>query len=429
MKTKLQTIPARREKRVFIIKGPKGELAGSRTPIGSLKGMLRKVAPEKLGAHAVLNTLRKAGIADRSLIDLCVAGHCLQSYYTPNTARYVWVNEAGLNEDVEAFTVQQQCASGMLAAEEIWQRIKFRQAELGVALGLESMSYVTLTAPGSKRFTGTNELLMKQFPQWFKVYGPLPFFGLADSGLGPLSLSKDPSTLNMIATARNIAEQCGVTRQEADRYAALSQGRAIAARDSGRLAREIDPFIVPGKGVLEHDEHPRATTLETLAGLKDSARSRLITPGNASGMGSGASAFLLASEAMVERLGATPVAEVIDFETIALDPVSMGLGPVKAVRNLLARLGLAISDIDYFELNPAFGVQAVACLKLLGLSTDVVNLNGDAISLSHPLGMTGNRQMLTICHEMMLRDIDLAVATLCVGGGLGKACLLKAFRG
>jgi acetyl-CoA C-acetyltransferase len=415
--------------RVFIIKGRDGELAGSRTPIGSLKGLLRKVAPEKLGAHVLLNVIRRAGISNRSWVDLCVAGHCVQNYYAPNTARYVWFNEAQLNEDVEAFTVQQQCASGMLAAEEIWQRIKFRGAHMGIALGLESMSYVHLMAPGSKRFSAMNERLMKLFPKWFKVYGPLPFVGLADSGMGPLSLSKDPTALNMIATARNIAEQCGVTRADADRYAFLSQSRASAARDCGRLGREIDPFIVPGKGVLVHDEYPRATTMEALSGLKDTARSVLITAGNASGMGSGASAFALVDEQMAEKLGATPVAEVIDFETVALDPASMGLGPVKAVRKLLERLGLKLSDIDYFELNPAFGVQAVACMKLLGLPVEIVNLNGDAISLSHPLGMTGNRQMLTIAHEMTVRDIDLAVATLCVGGGLGKACLMRKFQG
>jgi|688.fasta_scaffold174333_2 acetyl-CoA C-acetyltransferase len=400
-------------------------LAYSRTPIGSLTGKLSQVPPEDLGAHAILSVIRRAGIDNLSQIDKVIMGNCVQSYYAPNIARFAALNKAGLPGSIVAYTVHQQCASGHAALFEGWQAIKLGSAKLVIACGTENMAYTPLMVSPAKRFSGFNKFLLKQLKQ-FKVYGPLPVFGLADSGLGPLSLGSDPSALNMILTAQTVANMCGISRVDADRYALLSQERAAKAIKSGRLSLEIEPYIVPGVGVVVNDEYPRVTSMEKLSELKDVSRSGVVTPGNASGMGAASAAVILGTEEMAEKLGATVLAELVDFEFIGRNAVTMGLGPVKAAEELLKRNGLTMSQIGYTELNPAFSVQALACMKLLGLSVDDVNRNGDAISLSHPLAVTGVRQCGTAALEMSIDpSIKYALGTACVGGGMGVAFLLK----
>lgn len=400
-------------------------LAYSRTPIGSLTGKLSQVPAEDLAAHAVLSAVRRAGIEHLSQIDKIIMGNCVQSYYAPNIARFAALNKAGLPSNIVAYTVHQQCASGHAALFEGWQAIKLGSAKLVVACGTENMAYTPLMVPAAKRFSGFNKFLLKQLKQ-FKVYGPLPVFGLADSGLGPLTLGNDPSALNMILTAQTVANMCGISRADADQYAMLSQERAAKAIKSGRLAREIEPYIVPGVGVVVNDEYPRVTSLDKLSALKDVGKSGVVTAGNASGMGAAAAAVVLGTAEMAEKLGASIMAELVDFEFIGRNSLTMGLGPVKATEELLARNGLNQSQIGYTEINPAFAVQALACMKLLGLSVDDVNRNGDAISLSHPLAVTGVRQCGTAALEMAIDStIEYAVGTACVGGGMGVAFLLK----
>ncbi len=403
-------------------------IAYRRTAIGSLKGKQSRVPPEELAAHALLNAIQHAGIKNLSQIDKIVMGQCVQSYFTPNFARFAALNIAGLPANIPAHTVHQQCASGMTATYEAFQEVQTGRAELVFSVGTESMSYTHLMVPAAQRWNALNRLLVEKLPKMFKTYGPMMHFGLADSGLGATSLSGDPSALNMILTAQTVANMCGITREEADQYALISQARASAAQQSGRLALEIAPFIIPGVGVAEHDEYPRKTTIEQLRKLRDVARSGVVTAGNASGMGCGAAAVGMCSEKMAEKLGAKVLCEVVDFRFIGRNAVTMGLGPVKAFQELLRHNKLDAEQIDYTELNPAFAVQALACMKLLNLHIDDVNHNGDAISLSHPLGMTGARQTGTTAIEISLNDnIEWAIATQCVGGGMGGSGLFRKY--
>lgn len=397
--------------------------AVSRTPIGKLGGKLSRVPPAKLGAHVLSSAIRRAGIKNLSWIDLVVFGHTLQSFFEPNTARFSAYNEARLPASIEAYTVQEQCASGMKAAQSIFERIASGQAHLGIAVGVESMSLAPLIIPGQHRYSEMSKQALKRFKQ-LKLFGPLPFVGLAQSGLGPMSLAKDPEALNMIKTAQIVADFMNVSREDADAFALLSQNRALANR--ARLAMEIDPMVVPGVGLVTEDEHPRVTDLKALAGLKDQSGTGVVTAGNASGMGDGACALVLCSESMAARLGLTPLAEIVDFHFSGRHARSMGLGPVNAVNGLLTKHGLSVDDIDYFELNEAFAAQAVGCLKRLGIPVEKVNHNGGGISLSHPLGMSGARIIGAAAYEMLIDPgIETAVCTLCVGGGIGGAALIK----
>ncbi|HEY9787368.1 MAG TPA: beta-ketoacyl synthase N-terminal-like domain-containing protein, partial [Candidatus Obscuribacterales bacterium] len=242
-------------------------VAVSRTPIGKLGGKLRKLSATALGAHVLACAIRKARIINQSQIDSIVFGHAVQSFFEPNTAR-VAAQRAGLPDSIEAFTVQHQCASGMNAAHAIFSAIRQGSIALGLAVGVESMSLPPLIVAGSERYKGLNLWLTQRSPKairkLFKTYGPLPFFGLAESGLGPRDLARDPNTLNMMKTAQIVANLLNVSRDDADEFAARSQANAIAAQQSGRLALEIDPLVIPGVGLVEHDEHPRVTDRKTL---------------------------------------------------------------------------------------------------------------------------------------------------------------------
>ncbi|MCC7529778.1 MAG: thiolase family protein [Candidatus Melainabacteria bacterium] len=400
--------------------------AVSRTPIGKLGGKLSRVAPAKLGAHVLKAAIRRAGIEHLSWIDVIAFGHTLQSFFEPNTARFSAFNEAHLPASIEAYTIQEQCASGMKAAQSVYDRIASGEAELGIAVGVESMSLAPLIIPGQHRYSEVSKQALKRFKK-LKLFGPLPFFGLAESGLGPLALARDPEALNMIKTAQIVADLMDVSRPEADRFALLSQQRALSHRQ--RLALEIDAMVVAGVGLVSEDEHPRFTDLNALAALKDQAGTGVVTAGNASGMGDGASALVMCTESMAEKLGLTPLAEIVDFHFSGRHARSMGLGPVNAVTGLLTKQGLSINDIDYFELNEAFAAQAVACLKRLGIPVEKVNHNGGGISLSHPLGMSGARIIGAAAYEMQVDpSINTAICTLCVGGGIGGAALLVRYR-
>lgn len=405
-------------------------VATSRTAIGKMGGALRRHSPAEMGAHVLKCAIRKAGITNLSQIDQIVFGHAVQSYFEPNTARIALQN-AGLPESINCYTVHQQCASGMNAAFQIWSEIASGRIELGAAVGVETMSATHLMVNGAKRYTGLNKWLTQSSPKalrkLFKVFGPLPFFGLADSGLGPAYLAKDPAKLNMMKTAQIVANLVDVTRLEADQFAARSHANALSAIASGRLAHEIDPMVIPGQGIFDTDEHPRLTDLKSLSKLSAVGGTGLITAGNASGMGDGACALIMCTEEMAEKLGLEPLAEIVDFCFTGRDAVSMGLGPVEAVRELLAANGLTVNQIDYWELNEAFSHQVLSVMKCLGIDQNKVNSNGGGISLSHPLGMTGARIIAAAAWELALNGGKLAVASLCVGGGMAGAVLIKPY--
>lgn len=388
---------------------------GSRTPIGSFGRSLKSVTVDKLAQHAMVQALRRSGVAPNQ-VDSVILGHAFQSSLTPNLARFAW-DKAGLPVHVDAHTVQIQCGSGMLAIDQGVDKIVLGQSDIVVAGGAESMSTIPYLVPGALRFTG-------MLSRWFK-FGPRPFAGLADDGLVPRALLWDTRTTFMAATAQRLANAYGISRQAQDEYALRSQQLAAAALKSGRFDLEVDPILVGSRGYFLKDEHPRGTSAEKLAALSGVLKQKDITAGNSSGINDGACAVVLASEEAVALLGLSPLVEVVDHAVAGVDPEEMGLGPVLAIRKLLAKTGLSLADIGLFEINEAFAAQYLACEKLLGLDRSIVNVNGGAIALGHPIAMSGARITLSLAHEMKLRGVKYGVASLCIGGGQGIATLLK----
>lgn len=392
-------------------------LEGSRTPIGSLGRSMRSVPAEKLAGHVMVNAIRRAGI-DANSVDHIILGQAYMSSYEPNLARFAALR-AGLPAGTPAYTVHRQCGSGMEAINEGMALIQLGRADIVLAGGAESMSNVPYLIPGSYRWNGPVAKYLK-----FTKLGPRPVpFAMADNGLAPLILIKDQQSLAMAATVQNLADAYGITREAADEYALRSQTLASEAVKTGRFDREIDA-IETGRGYFARDEHPRKTSKEALAGLSPVLGTKVNTAGNSSGINDAACAVVLASEDKVAELGVQPLAELVDYVCVGVTPEQMGIGPVEAIKALLARNDLKLSDIDLFELNEAFAVQYLACEKLLGLDRDKVNVNGGAIALGHPIAMSGARVILTLAHELKLRGKRLGIAALCIGGGMGIATLI-----
>jgi acetyl-CoA C-acetyltransferase len=393
-------------------------IEGSRTPIGSFGRSLKSVSVDKLAEHAMLNAIRKAGVKPIDL-DGIILGHGYQSAYTPNTARFAALN-AGLPASIPAMTVQRQCGSGMEAINAASKEIMLGNGDLFLAGGVESMSNVPYLLPGELRFNGPLHSKFK--------FGPRPVVGkLLDDGLVPTKLIGDMRSTHMAGTADRLADTYGISREQADEYSLRSHKLAVEAIKSGRFAVEVDPIEIPRKGFLHVDEHPRAnTTIEKLSSLKPVFMTRHVTPGNSSGINDGACAVILASEEKAKELGIKPLAYLIDSCVRGVDPEQMGLGPVAAIESLLERNNLKLSDIDLFEINEAFAAQYLAVEKLLKLDREKVNVNGGAIALGHPIGMSGARLTLTLAHELKRRNLKRGIASLCIGGGMGIATLIEA---
>lgn len=397
-------------------------LGGSRTPIGSFGRSLRGFEAEELATESMMHAIRRAGI-NAGQLDGVVLGHGYQSPYAPNTAR-VSALEAGIPASVPAKTIQRQCGSGMESVNEASEKIMVGNADLMLAGGAESMSNVPYVYPGNMRWKG---FFPRKFKQFQKVGFPIPFLlGMLDSGLAPAKLRKDTKTVFMAKTAQRLADNYGISREEADEYALRSQVLAAEAIKSGRFALEIDPIIVPGRKVMMHDEHPRETSAEKLAKLRGVMGQKDITAGNSSGVNDGACMLVLGSDRKAEELGIDPLCELVDWTCVGVDPDQMGLGPVAAINALLAKTGYSLGDIDLIEINEAFAAQYLACEKLLGLDRNIVNVNGGAVALGHPIGMTGARVILTIAHELKRRGLKRGIASLCIGGGMGIATLVEA---
>lgn len=390
---------------------------GSRTPIGTFGRTLKGVSVDKLAQHAMIHAIRKAEVNPNDL-DGIILGHGYQSAYTPNTARFAALN-AGLPASIPAMTVQRQCGSGMEAVNIATKEIMLNNAEIFLAGGAESMSTVPYLLPGKMRYEG----LQKR-----NKFGPRMVVGsLADDGLVPMSLLYDTKTTHMAGTAQRLADTYEITREQQDEYSYRSHMRALEAIKEGRFDGEIDAIEVGSKGFFSKDEHPRAsTTMEKLATLSPVLKTRSITAGNSSGINDGACAVILSSEERAEALGLKPLAYIIDSCVVGLDPDQMGIGPVVAIEKLLQRNNLTVADIDLFEINEAFAAQYLSCEKLLKLDREKVNVNGGAIALGHPIGMSGTRLPLTLAHELKRRGLKRGIASLCIGGGMGIATLIEA---
>ena len=387
-------------------------LAGAvRTPIGRFGGALAGLTPAELGAAAARESLRRAGLEPGAVQDV-VWGCARQAGGGPNVGRQI-AYRAGVPVTVPASTINQACASGLKAIILAAQEVMLGRARAVLAGGVESMSRVPYFAEGARWGVrmGHGELVDGMYRDGF---------------LDPLS------GLVMGETAENLARQYEVSREEQDAFALRSQQRAAAAIDGGRFDEEIVPVEVKGRkgeaSGFARDEHPRAdTTPEALRKLKPVfSEDGTITAGNSSGITDGAASVVVAGEeALREAKAAAPLARVVDYEFAGVAPEVMGIGPVPAVRALLARQKLKLSDMDLIELNEAFAAQVIACDRELGFDAERLNVNGGAIALGHPIGCTGVRITTTLLYEMKKRGARRGLATLCVSGGLGVALLLE----
>jgi acetyl-CoA C-acetyltransferase len=385
-------------------------LSACRTPIGSFGGALKDFSAVDLGAIVIREAIRRADVNAVDLGDV-IMGCVLQAGAGMNVARQAAIR-AGVPQEIPAETVNRVCGSGLQSVVHGVEATRVGYTDLMVAGGTESMTNAPYILKGARWGfrMGHGE-----------VYDSMLLEGLTCAMGG----------CHMGITAENIASRFNVSREEQDAYAAESQRRAESAIKAGLFRDEIVPVLIPQKKgdpvAFDTDEYPRAgTTAEKLAGLKPAfKKDGTVTAGNASGVNDGAAAVVVATAERAAKLGRKPLARILSFASTGVDPAIMGMGPVPAVKKALDRATLRASDIDLFELNEAFAVQAVAVLKELGLSCDKVNTRGGAISLGHPIGASGARVLTTLIHALRARGGGKGVASLCIGGGMGIAMVIE----
>ncbi|MEV7527263.1 thiolase family protein [Agrococcus sediminis] len=386
-------------------------VGGARTPVGRYGGALAGVRPDDLAALVVGEAVARAGI-DPALIDEVILGGANQAGEDNRNVARMAVLLAGLPDAVPGITVNRLCASGMSAIIIASQMIRAGDADVVVAGGVESMTRAPwVQAKPEKAWAKPGEAFDTSIGWRF-----------ANARL----LARDKATFSMPETAEEVARVDGITRDDADAFALRSHERAIAAIDAGRFADEI--VAVPTRaGDVTVDEGPRReTTMDALARLRPVvAGGSVVTAGNASSLNDGASAIVVASEAAVARLGLAPRARIVGGASAGIAPEIMGLGPVPATEKLLARTGVAIDEIGAVELNEAFATQSLATMRRLGLDDAIVNADGGAIALGHPLGSSGSRLVVTLLGRMEREGADRGLATMCVGVGQGTAILLE----
>ena len=378
-------------------------LSGVRTPIGRRDGALSGVRPDDLAATVIAAAVARAGVLPEEIEDVYFGAANQAGEDNRNVARMA-VLLAGLPETVAGITVNRLCASGLSAVVSACHAIAAGDGELFVAGGVESMSRAPLVTARPEYGDGTtyDTQLGWRFPN-------------------PRLAEKFPLE-SMGETGENVAERWQISREEQDAFGLRSQQRWAAAAAAGRF----DDELVPVNG-LERDEHPRPdTSAEKLASLKPAFREGgTVTAGNASGINDGAAALVIATEEKAEELGIEPLGRFVASAVAGVDPRVMGIGPVPAVRKLLARAGVTVADLDLVELNEAFASQSLVVIRELGLDEEKVNVNGGAIAMGHPLGMSGARLVVSLLHELRRRRGRLGIAALCVGVGQGQAALFE----
>lgn len=384
----------------------------ARTAIGTFGGALRPLLAYQLGTIAVKEALKRSGLPeDRySEIDDVLIGNCMMRSDEINIARCIGLS-AGIPFTTPAATIQRQCASGMQATVFGAQKIWLEEDDIVVAGGCESMSNVPYVLKDMR--WGARQFDVKATDALFE--------GLTD----PIS------KIIMGLTAENLAEKYNISREEQDELALTSQLRALNAIEKGWFKEEIVPVEVPQrKGdpiVFDTDEHPRrGATIEALAKLRPVfKKDGTVTPGNSSGLNDGGAAIVLMSLEKAEELGLKPLARIVAHSVAAVEPELMGYGPVPAIKKLLKKTGFTLDDFDVIELNEAFASQYLTCEKLLELDREKTNLAGSGIALGHPVGATGARIMITLMHHLKRLGKKRGLASLCVGGGMGKAVIIE----
>lgn len=384
-------------------------VAARRTPIGKFGKSLAAVSAVELGAVAIEAVVKDSGVT-KEAIDQVLMGNVIQAGAGQNPARQAAV-KAGLDYATPAITINDVCGSGLSSVNLAASLIQSNQARIVIAGGMESMSrapYILNQARGGYRF-GDGQLI---------------------DALQKDALIDVENNYPMGITAENVAELDQISRQAQDEFALRSHQKAVAAQASHAFDREIVPVEVPtrkGTVIVKEDEAPRAdTSLEALQKLKPSFTSQgTVTAGNASGLNDGAAAVMLASESAVKQYGLQPLAEWQAATLVGIDPAYMGLGPAYAIEKLFKDNGISRDDIDLYEINEAFASQSVACLRRLKLDEQRVNPRGGALALGHPVGCSGARILVTLIHEMHDLDARTGIASLCIGGGMGVACLIE----
>ncbi len=417
-------------------------VAGARTPVGTFGGALKTVSVVELGSIVMKAVLKRAGLRptisdamqastpdrlkdqgqveletqnmdwDASLppvtIDEVVMGNVLTTGQGQNPARQAMI-KAGLPKETPAFTLNKVCGSGLKAIAYGASAIMTGQADVIIAGGQENMSQVPFSLPNARwgyrmALTGVGEL-----------HDLMVFDGLYEIFYG----------YHMGVTAENIASLYDISREEQDELGVLSHNRARRGITEGLFVKEIEPVIVKsrkGDVTFDTDERPMDTNIEKMAKLRPAfKKDGTVTAGNASGINDGAAAVLLMSADKARELGLEPMARIKSFASGGLDPAYMGLGPVPAVRKVLEKEGMAIGDFDLIELNEAFAAQAISCMRELDVATDFPNPLGSGISMGHPIGCTGARQMVTAIHHIQREGLSTGLVTMCIGGGMGMA--------
>jgi acetyl-CoA C-acetyltransferase len=383
-------------------------VSATRTPIGDFGGSLKEVSAVSLAMRVIESSLERVGL-EKKVVEQVIMGNCFEPL-DQNVARIAAV-KSGLPLETPGFTIVVNCASGMQAIICGTQAIRDGDMNVVIAGGVESMSnapYILTTTRWGQRLQHGQLIDML----W-------------------RAMQEYPIGAGMGLTAENLAEKYGISREEQDRFSLLSQQRACQAIQGGRFKDEITPILIPQKKgaakVVDTDEHPRPdATLDKLAKLSPAfKKDGTVTAGNSSGLNDAAAVTVLMSREKAKEMGLKPLAKILGYAIVGVDPSYMGIGPVPATKKVLNKAGLSLRDVQLIEINEAFAAQYLSCEKELGLNRDIVNVNGSGIALGHPVGATGCRLVVTLIHEMAKRDLTLGLATLCVGGGLGFAMVIE----
>ena len=381
-----------------------------RTAVGSFQGSLKDVPATQLGAIVIKEAIERAGVQPEQVSEV-IMGDVLQAGLGQNPARQASIH-AGLPETVPAMTINKVCGSGLKSIQLAYQAIYAGDAEIVVAGGMENMS----RAP----------YLMENARSGFRMGDQKVVDSMLVDGLTCAF-----NDYHMGVTAENLCDRYDISREEQDKFAARSQARATAAVESGRFDDEIVPVEIPQrKGdpvIFKADEYVKSdSNVARLGKLRPAFKKEgSVTAGNASGINDGAAAVVVMSKAKADELGLTPLATVVANGNAGVDPAVMGIGPVQAVKNALKKAEMSLEDIELIEANEAFAAQSIAVDRELKFNHDILNVNGGAIAIGHPIGASGTRIFVTLLHEMIKRDAKTGLATLCIGGGQGIATVIK----